>query len=248
MKYINMEEAVEAINDLQEEIKEKQNQIELIKNINWSKPVDEKTWHAICETSLRTSDLLKILVTNTFPDAQNIIIHPNYVYFDLYGFECAIPTSRNEGIYINTNWYQKDFGEPTSADTNLQCRMKEYFEAKDNKENWEILFNKRLPGYKSHRKWVKFIMWFCYYKWKNDHRDNWEETFAVSQKHLEQKIDSYHKTRKEMHERTKLMVGVVIPKLSKFSPNVSNLQDCNNLFTLSLNEIAESEGFSLKES
>ena len=57
----------EAIKDLQEDITEKQNQIELIKNIDWNKPVNEETWHQICDTPLRTSDLLGALVKNIFP-------------------------------------------------------------------------------------------------------------------------------------------------------------------------------------
>ena len=71
----------EAIKDLQEDITEKQNQIELIKNIDWNKPVNEETWHKICDTPLRTSDLLGVLVKNIFPDTENINVGCNYVSF-----------------------------------------------------------------------------------------------------------------------------------------------------------------------
>lgn len=50
----------EAIKDLQEDINKKQSQIDLIKSIDWSKPVNEDIWHEICETPLRSSDLLSI--------------------------------------------------------------------------------------------------------------------------------------------------------------------------------------------
>ena len=62
----------ESIKDLQEDIAEKQNQIELIKNIDWNSPVNEETWHQICDTPLRISDLLGVLVKNIFPEAENI--------------------------------------------------------------------------------------------------------------------------------------------------------------------------------
>ena len=160
----------EAIKDLQEDIAEKQNQIELIKNIDWNKPVNEETWHKICDTPLRTSDLLGVLVKNIFPEAENIDVGCNYVSFDLYGFRCALPTSRCNGAYIETGWYKKDNGHPTLPETISQYHMRRYFQAKDDKENWEVLFNERLSSYKSCRKWIKFIMWFGHYKWKNVHR------------------------------------------------------------------------------
>lgn len=149
---IKIEKSInEALQELQEEIDEKQNQISLIKNIDWSKPVDEEVWHEICETPLRSSDLLGVLVKNIFPDAENINVYCNYVYFSLDGFECGLPTSRCNGVYIKTDWYKKDNGEPSSPYFANHSVMKKYFDAKDNGEHWNTLFKYRLP-YLSHYK------------------------------------------------------------------------------------------------
>ena len=185
----------EAIKDLQEDIAEKQNKIELIKNIDWNKPVNEETWHQICDTPLRISDLLGVLVKNIFPEAENINIGCNDVSFDLYRFRCALPTSRCNGVYIETGWYQKDDGQPTLPESFSQYHMRKYFQAKDNKENWEVLFNERLSSYTSCHKWIKFIMWFGHYKWKNVHREIWEEAFVENQNKLDRMIEKYNQTR-----------------------------------------------------
>lgn len=232
----------EVIKDLQEDIAEKQNQIELIKNIDWNKPVNEETWHQICNTPLRTSDLLGVLVKNVFPEAENINIGCNYVYFDLYGFRCALPTSRCNGVYIETGWYQNDNGQPTLPETTSQYHMRRYFQAKDNRENWEVLFDTRLSSYKSCRKWIKFIMWFGHYKWKDVHREMWEEVFEENQNKLNRMIEKYNQTRKEMHEKTKRMIEIVIPELKRFSMTVYKLRDSD---WRTPQEIAELEGFEL---
>ena len=232
----------EAIQDLQEDIAEKQKQVELIKSIDWDKPVNEKIWHEICETPLRTSDLLGVLVKNIFPNAEDIVVCCNYVSFNLYGFKCALPTSRCNGAYIETGWYEKDNGQPTLPETIAQYHMRRYFQAKDNKENWEVLFDERLSSYKSCRKWIKFIMWFGYYKWKNVHREKWEEVFVENQNKLERMIEKYNQERKEMHEKTKTMVKAVIPELRKFSMNVYKLKSSD---WRTPQEIAKLEGFEL---
>ena len=248
-KKINKYEAIilnisveESIKELQEDIIEKQNQIELIKNIDWNKPVDEKTWHEICETPLRTSNLLCSLVKNTFSDAEDIIVSCNYVFFKLYDFRCALPTSRCDGIYIETGWYQKDNGQPTLPETISQYHMRRYFQLKDNKENWEVLFDERLSSYKSYKKWIKFIMWFGHYKWKKVNREKWEKIFTENQNKLDRMINEYNQTRKEMYEKTKIMVEIVIPELKKFSMKVYKLKESD---LLTPQKIAELEGFKI---
>ena len=49
---------VEAIESLKEQISEYKEQIEVVKNTDFNAPIDEDTWHKICFTSLRTSDLM----------------------------------------------------------------------------------------------------------------------------------------------------------------------------------------------
>ncbi len=175
---IKIEKSInEALQELQKEINEKQNQMNLIKNIDWNKSVKEEVWHEICETPLRSSDLLGVMVKNIFPDAENINVNCNYVYFSLDGFECRLPTSRCNGVYIKTDWYKKDYGEPSNPYFANHSVMKKYFDAKDNGEHWDVLFKYRIPYLASYKKWIRFILWFGYYKWKSDHRENWEEIF-----------------------------------------------------------------------
>lgn len=233
----------ETIQDLQEDIAEKQKQVELIKSIDWDKPVNEKIWHEICDTPLRTSDLLGVLVKNIFPNAEDISIGYNYVYFNLYGFKCALPTSRCNGTYIETGWYQKDNGQPTLPESFSQYHMRKYFQAKDNKENWEVLFDERLSSYKSCKKWIKFIMWFGHYKWKKIDREKWEEVFAENQNKLDRMTDEYNQERKEMYEKTKTMVEIVIPELKRFSMKLYKLRSHD---WRTPQEIAKFEGFELE--
>lgn len=233
----------EAIKDLEEDISEKKNQIELIKSIDWSRPVNEKTWHEICETPLRSSDLLSLLLKNIFPDAEEINVHCNYVYFKLHGFKCGLPTSRCLGTYIDTGWYEKDNGKPTHHCTIKEYHMQKYFEEKDKNGKWETLFNERFCHLDHLRKWVKFLLWFGFYKWKDDDREKWEETFRENQECLDRMIEEYNQTRKEMYERTQTMVEVVIPELKKFSMKIHKLYT-NDWRTPE--EVAKFEGFDLE--
>ncbi len=231
----------EAIADLQEDIKEKQDQIELIRSIDWNNAVNEETWHMICETPLRTSDLLAKLLKNIFPKAEDINVHCNYVYFKMYGFRCAIPTSRCMGCYIDTSWYEKDNGKPTNPYWSDRAAMKKYFEAKDNKESWEILFKYRFPKLNCYRKWCKFLLWFFKYKWKDDHREEWEKRFKEDEDSFKRRTEKYYATRKEMHDKSKIMFEVLIPDLKRFSEEIHKL----NGSWFEIDRIAELEGIEL---
>ena len=83
----------ETIEDLQEKISENQKQIELIQNLDLTKPITEKMWNRICGTPLRTRNtILCILILNTFPDAEEICIHSDYAYFSLSNFSKKTPS------------------------------------------------------------------------------------------------------------------------------------------------------------
>ena len=106
----------EAIKSLEEQISEYKEQIEVVKNTDFNAPVDEDTWHKICFTSLRTSDLMGRLLKNIFPDAEDIKVDSNYVIFTLYGFKCYLPTSDYYNIEVDTSWYIKDKGLETFSE------------------------------------------------------------------------------------------------------------------------------------
>ena len=83
-------------------------------------------------------------------------------------------------------------------------------------------------------------MWFGHYKWKNIRREKWEEIFIENQNKLDRMIEKYNQIRKEMHEKTKIMVEIVIPELKRFSMNVYKLRSSD---WRTPQEIAELEGF-----
>lgn len=108
-----MDDKAKAIEILQDEISEKKQQIKLIENLDFSKPITEKEWHQLCRTPLRTSALLIELIKSTFPDAEDIKLQAQAVKFNLYGIDCYLPTTDELGIGIDLSWYQhiRRYGE-----------------------------------------------------------------------------------------------------------------------------------------
>lgn len=148
----------EAIRDLNREIDEAQNKIAIVKSIDFTKPVTENQWHTICETPLRSSDLLAVLVKNTFPLAENILVHCNYVYFDMLGFKVQIPTSGKtcKKWWLFIVWWfryrwkdpkRKQFEEVKSQQEQAHKERVErcLSKRKDIKNKTETLLNKLLP-------------------------------------------------------------------------------------------------------
>lgn len=94
----------EAEEMLQDAVNEKMELLTLVRNLNTSKPVNEKTWHKITLTPLRTSKaVMSALTKSIFPDAEDITIGCNAVQCHLYGFTILIPTSVETCIYIDTS-------------------------------------------------------------------------------------------------------------------------------------------------
>ena len=206
-------DVLEAISRIDEEIKDLQSQKELIEAFDFSKPVDEDTWHKICETPLRSSNLLAVLVKNIFPSAEEIQVHCNYVYFNLLGFKVQIPTSLCSGINVDTSWYSRDNGEPEMYLSDSQIAMKKYFEELDNGANWWTLANIRL----NYRKWFIPFAWWFKHKWKDPHREDWEKLFSEKEQDLIKRIERYHQERKEIHEKTVKLKEELLPMINTFS-------------------------------
>lgn len=208
-------DVIEAIEDLKEEISEKQSYIELIESIDFTKPVDENTWHQICETPLRSSDLLAKLVKNTFPEAENIVVHCNYVYFELMGFKVQIPTSRRKGINVDTLWYYRDRGVPTEIyRTKAAESIKKYLEALDSGAGWYECARHRL---RHTNKFTLFCAWWFKYKWNKDNREEWEKILKEDEENFEKRVQAYYQNRKEMKEKVQFLVNELLPVLDKFS-------------------------------
>ena len=213
----------DVLEDLQSDITEKENQINLIKNIDWTKSVTETEWHQICETLLRTSDLLCNLLKNTFPNATDIKLEMNYVNFNLYGFRCQLPTSRYEEILVDMSWNKK-LKEPTLENYytmyQFERNMRKYFKLLDSHGYWLELFDLRFSNFKHYKKWIKFILWFGKYKWKDVHREQWEEQFKKTEERVTEKLNLYEKEKREIEEKNKILHEKLLPELYQFTKNV----------------------------
>ena len=213
-----MEEIKEALSAIDEEISVLQSRRALIESIDWTKPVDEDTWHEICETSLRGSPLLKTLVLNIFPDAEDIKIYANGVRFKLLGFDVEIPTSLARGIYVNISWYVHDSGEPVFEMHGYDKAMKEYFELKDKGAGWKELMRKRLYPDWNFRPFFLFCMWYGYYKWHQPDRKAWEKLFEVKRNAHQESVARYYEERRAMEEKKRVFVEELLPRLREFAP------------------------------
>lgn len=99
---------LEAVEELQKEISEKEETVALIKSLDLSKPITEDVWRRLCETSLRTSPVMAELVKSTFSEAKNINVNSDSVHFSLYDFHIVIPTWNKKRISVDTAWYDKE--------------------------------------------------------------------------------------------------------------------------------------------
>ena len=229
-------DVIDAIQENEEKINELKSQNAFMQTIDFSKPVDEETWHKICETPLRTSQLLGTLVKNTFPEAEDIVVHCNYVYFTLLGFKVQIPTYRSQGINVDTGWYKTNRGTPQLYLSEAQENMLKYYKALDNGESWRTLAKLRLPYYKD---WFLPFAWFFKYKWKKLDRDGFERQIKEMENNLEKRIENYKQERKDIHDKALLLRDTVLPMLDKFSTVHQNYND--SCTTISIDAILSSE-------
>jgi hypothetical protein len=234
----------EALNDLEEEKTEIERRIALVKSIDWTKPVTEDEWHELCETSIRTSPLLAVLVKNIFPNAENITIGCNYAYFELYGYKIQIPNSRCRGINIATSdWYndikysREHRGDPHPP---LTREVMAYFDAVDNKRGWKEQAKHRLYHASTMSDFELFIKWFGKYKWKKVDRAKWEAKWEEEERRYTEKTAWYEKTEAENREKLEFVLNVLMPELDKFSDYHCSYY--NNGYHLTVNEILEKEG------
>lgn len=221
-----------AIEELNRTIDKTQEQITLVKSIDFSKPVTENQWHMICETPLRYSDSLAILVKNTFPLAENILVHCNYVYFDMLGFKVQIPTSRCQGINVDTSWYRKDNGEPTKIYSNTIEDMIKYFNAVDNKLGWYECAKHRLTYGKTCKKWVLFIVWWFKYRWKDPKRKQFEEVKSQQEQEYKERVENYRSQRKDIKNKTETLLNELLPLLNEFSTYHYNYNSSGGCYSI----------------
>ncbi len=234
----------EVIQEIDENISELILQKEILQNLDFSKPVDEETWHKLCETPLRNSDLLGVLVKNIFPLAEDIKVHCNYVYFNLLGFKVQIPTSSCYSINIDTSWYCCSYWkEPKLVYDPIIDEITKYFEAVNNHKGWYECAKNRIRSGESYRKWVLFLMWFGKYKWKpitSRHKQAYENRKRENEEEYKRNLEKYRKEFKETQERVDLLFNELIPMLDKFSTKHFSYND-QGWNSVSLEKIKKNE-------
>lgn len=240
----------EAIESLAEEILECKEQIEVVKNIDFNAPVDEDTWHEICLTPLRTSDLMGKLLKNIFPNAEDIKVGSNYVVFTLYGFKCFLPTSDYYNIEVDTSWYIKDKGLETFPE---YCKrtgrrviplQEEYLKIEKPAFKQKINYVFDTPRYKNMPYWKKiflYIRYYSVYKIATKDRIKILNDCNIVHKLYDDYVARYCKDRKEMQLNIDRMNKILLPELMKFTKNIKAHGNQFNGY-LSPQELIETEG------
>lgn len=225
-------EIAEAIDELNEEAVSVNEKISLIESLDISKPVTQDKWHAICETPLRGSNLLKIIVKNTFPLAENITIGCNYVYFEMLGFDVQIPTFRSNSINVDTSWYCKDHGEPVCVYDAYVENMIEYFHAVDNKLGWYECAKHRIQHGKTYKKWFLFTAWWMKYRWKAPNRQEFERVKIKQEQKHKERVEKYYLNRKIIRHKAKKLLNELLPLLDEFSNTHNKFDDIQCLYSI----------------
>lgn len=205
---------LECIKQLETEIAEKENQIQLLKNLNLNDLIDENKWHELCLTPFRNSNELSKLVLKIFQNAEDVKVSCNYVYFTLYGYKIQIPTSLCRGINVDTGWFHK-CTKPNNVLSKDETRMKRYFECIDTQAGWYDCARCRLGTH--WRKWYLFIIWWVKYKWKDVHREEWENKFRIAESSYQDRLVLFYDKKREMENKIIIFVEKVLPEINKFS-------------------------------
>lgn len=119
-----------AIAEINEEIADLKTQVDFLQTLVEKEPLTEEEWHLVCETPLRSTDLMATFAHNIFPEATDIKVGCNYVALNLFGFRVMIPTSRAQGVCIETNWYHQSSWRNCTFEEYLndrECRAYRYF-------------------------------------------------------------------------------------------------------------------------
>lgn len=204
-----------AIQHIDNEILELQNNKAFLESLDTSKVLTEDEWHTICDTDLRTSDILSIFIKNIFPDATDIQIGCNYVTFILCSIKCFLPTSAIRGIEIDKSWY-KNLKKPEISDLESieYIKLKYYNEITD----WNDKVRSMTCSY---NKIINAILWITKYKWKQEeYKKEFEERDKALKIKYDEAIEIYNKELNEQNKIINLIKEELLPKLQTFTSDI----------------------------
>lgn len=221
----------EAIEVLKEEIKERENFINILENVNLEEKLTEEKWHDLCQTQLRTNPLMGKFLLNIFPEAKDVKVGCNYVSFILYDIKCAIPTSFCRGIDIDTSWYRKiERDKPNFKVPRKIEAWFEYDEALKTKKSWKEKAKIRSKCSDNHRNLTKFglfCFWFFKWKWEKFDVKIWEEHLKTEEFLFEERVKKYEKLLEERESKVDILFNKVIPTLSIFTNRFHRYNGCD---------------------
>lgn len=206
-------EVNEAISILEDDKEDIISKIDYLKSLYFTKKLSEEEWHKLCKTPLRTSNVLSIFVKNIFPEAVDIKVHCNYVYFKLMGYNIQIPTSETKGISVSCVWYQYPYFIPR-YDRDME-RLEQYFQAVDNRANWKTLASLRCRTHKN--TFFLFLWWFGLVKWRKIDRKGIEEKISAYKKLKQEHLECYRNQCITVYEKLKFVKENLLPVLDTFS-------------------------------
>ena len=223
-----MDEKSKAIDIIRSDIADKQEQIKYIEELDVTRPVTEEQWTYICNTPLRTSDILIDIVKAIFPNCEKVELHEEVVEFCLHGFDCYISTVGRHGIGIDMSWYKyiRQYGE-FADEMDQECkRIIEYLNIKEPTVYDRVDFV--YPFKPGHMKV------FYYSKAEKDKlwKDNKEEIInrtdperlqrilTIKEIQFEKKAVENEIERRVQQSKVKTLTDDVLPYLHRFTDNV----------------------------
>lgn len=223
-----MDEKSKAIDIIRSDIADKQEQIKFIEELDETRPVTEEQWTYICNTPLRTSNILIDIIKAIFPDSEKAELHEEEVEFCLHGFVCYISTMGIHGIGIDMSWYKyiRQYGE-FADEMDQECkRIIEYLNIKEptvyDKVDYVYPFK---PGH---------MKVFYYSKAEKDKlwNDNKEEIInrtdperlqrilTIKEIQYEKRVVENKIERRVQQRKITTLTDNVLPDLNKFTDNV----------------------------
>lgn len=223
-------EVEHTISKITEEIAIKQHEIDILRSIDWTKPITEDNWENIVEASAGNKKLLQLVVHCIFPDACNFKnVHSDEINFELYGFECGISTSFKKGIGV---FFNEDLSQYEDAAldrlvdekySKKLCLIKKYFELKENHAPWED-FMKILCSYK-YPQFIMYLLWIFKYKWFSISHEDWDGELKKSEQEFKNRLLNFYNEKSDLIEKINLFKQKLLPELNKFTKEIYNLRD-----------------------